>query len=157
MGKTGGMLVTNHVLSGAVIGAAVRSPWLAFPLGFASHLALDAIPHWGRFETHEHFMRVAVADGLTGLAAMGAATAAAGPGERVAVFAGMAGAALPDLNKPGKIFFGHSPFPKAFDEFHGRIQDEAPDRFRSHEVVAGAVFAAGFAGLVLGGRWRRCR
>ena len=155
MGKTGLMLVTNHVLSGAVIGAAARNPWLAFPLGFASHLALDAVPHWGKFDSHEHFMRVAVADGLTGLAAMGAATAAASPRERVAVFAGMAGAALPDLNKPGKVFFGRSPFPKAFDDFHGRIQDEAPDRFRSHEVVAGAIFAAGFAALVFAGRRRR--
>jgi len=151
------MLVTNHVLSGAVIGAAARSPWVAFPLGFASHLVLDAIPHWGRFDSHEHFMRVAVADGLTGLAAMGLATAAARPGERAAVFAGMAGAALPDLNKPSKIFFGCSPFPRRFDAFHGRIQDEAPDRFRSHELVAGAVFATGFAALRLGGGGRRTR
>jgi len=74
------MLVTNHVLSGAVLGAAVRKPWLAFPLGFASHLVLDAVPHWGRFEDPGRFMRVAVADGLTGLAAMGAAAVAARPG-----------------------------------------------------------------------------
>jgi hypothetical protein len=146
------MLVTNHVLSGAVIGAAVRNPWLAFPLGFASHLALDATPHWGKFGNHDFFMRVAKADGLTGLAVMGLATAAAEPGQRVSVLAGMTGAALPDLNKPGKIYLGHSPFPKRFDDFHGRIQDEAPDRFRSHELVAGAVFAAGFAALVLGSR-----
>jgi len=146
------MLVTNHVLSGAVIGAATRKPWLAFPLGFASHFVLDAVPHWGKFASHEHFMRVAVADGLTGLAAMGLATAVASKGQRAAVFAGMAGAALPDLNKPGKVFFGRSPFPAGLDEFHGRIQDEAPDRFRSHEVVAGAAFAAGFAALALGSR-----
>ena len=149
------MLVTNHVLSGAVIGAAVRSPWAAFPLGFASHLALDAFPHWGKFRDHEHFMRVAVADGLTGLAVMAAATAAARPGERAAVLAGMAGAALPDLNKPATVFFGRSPFPRRFDAFHGRIQDESPDRFRSHELVAGASFAAGFAALLLARRRRR--
>lgn len=146
------MLVTNHVLSGAVIGAVVRSPWVAFPLGFASHLALDAIPHWGRFDSHEHFMRVAVADGLTGLAAMGLAAAAGRPGERAAVVAGMTGAALPDLNKPSRIFFGFSPFPRRFDALHSRIQDEAPDRFRSHELVAGAAFAAGFAGVLIGAR-----
>ena len=144
------MLVTNHVLSGAVLGAAVRNPWLAFPLGFASHFALDAFPHWGRWDSHERFMRVAVTDGLTGLAAMGAATAAARPEQRVSVLAGMAGAALPDLNKPSNVFFGRSPFPKRMDAFHGRIQDEAPDRFRSHELVAGAVFVAGFAALVVG-------
>jgi hypothetical protein len=154
MRETGIMLVTNHVLSGALIGAAVRNPWVAFPLGFASHLALDVAPHWGRWRSHEHFMQVAVTDGLAGLAAMGLATVAAPADERVAVVAGMVGAALPDLNKPGAVLFGHSPFPKAFDDFHGRIQDEAPDRFRSHEVVAGAVFAAGFAALAVAGRWR---
>ena len=42
------MLVTNHVLSGAAIGAAVRRPVPAFLLGVASHFALDAAPHWGR-------------------------------------------------------------------------------------------------------------
>ena len=148
------MLVTNHVLSGAIIGAAARSPWIAFPVGFASHLVLDAIPHWGRFDSHDHFMRVAVADGLTGLAVMGAATAATPAADRAAVFAGMAGAAFPDLNKPSNIFFGHSFVPRRFDEFHGRIQDEAPDRFRSHELVAGVAFAAGFAGVLLANRWR---
>jgi hypothetical protein len=151
------MLVTNHVLSGAIIGAAARSPWAAFPLGFASHLVLDSIPHWGRFESHDHFMRVAVADGLTGLAAMGVAAAVTEPGERAAVLAGMAGAAFPDLNKPSKIFFGRSFFPRSFDAFHGRIQDEAPDRFRSHELVAGAVFTAAFAGVVLARRRRSAR
>lgn len=148
------MLVTNHVLSGAVIGAVARRPWLAFPLGVASHFALDAAPHWGRFEDDSKFLRVAVADGLVGLAAMGAATASARPELRAGVVAGMVGAALPDLNKPGDLFFGRSPFPRAVDAFHARIQDESPDRFRSHEVVAGAVFAAGFAVL---GRWAVCR
>jgi len=149
------MLVTNHVLSGAVLGIAARNPWLAFPLGFASHFALDAAPHWGKFNDHDQFMRVAKADGLTGLAVMGLATAAAAPERRAAVLAGMAGAALPDLNKPAKIYLGRSPFPKRFDAFHGRIQDEAPDRFRSHELVAGATFATVFAALALGSRLRR--
>jgi hypothetical protein len=94
-------------------------------------------------------MRVAVADGLTGLAAMGMAAATAAPAQRAAVIAGMVGAALPDINKPSNVFFGFSPFPAGVDDFHGRIQDEAPDRFRSHEVVAGALFAAGFAVLAL--------
>jgi hypothetical protein len=149
MRKTDHMLVTNHVLSGAALGAAVRSPWLAFPLGVASHFALDATPHWGGWESHEKFMRIAVADGLAGLTAMGAATAAARPGQRASVLAGMVGAALPDLNKPANVFLGASPFPAKVDEFHGRIQDEAPGRFRSHELVAGAVFAAGFAAFAL--------
>jgi hypothetical protein len=149
------MLVTNHVLSGALLGAAVRNPWLALPLGVASHFALDATPHWGQWNDDTHFMRVAVIDGLTGLAAMGAAARAAGPGERAAVVAGMVGAALPDLDKPTRVFLGFSPFPAKVDAFHARVQDEAPHRFRSHELTAAALFAVGFAALALRGRERR--
>jgi hypothetical protein len=48
------MLVTNHVLSGAVIGAASRRrPAAAFAVGVLSHFALDAAPHWGAWEQHE--------------------------------------------------------------------------------------------------------
>ena len=47
-------------------------------------------------------MQVAVPDGLTGLAVMGAMTALAPRGSRAAVLAGMAGAALPDLDKPSR-------------------------------------------------------
>ncbi len=157
MRQTDSMLVTNHVLSGAFVGAAVRSPWLAFPLGVVSHFVLDATPHWGDWEDDSKFMRVAVADGLTGLAAMAAATAvtaATAPALRPGVVAGMVGAALPDINKPTDVFFGFSPFPAKVDEFHARVQDEAPDRFRSHELVAGALFAAGFVALALFGARR---
>ncbi|HEY3588249.1 MAG TPA: hypothetical protein VGK85_13905, partial [Myxococcaceae bacterium] len=123
------MLVTNHVLSGAVIGAAARRPASAFALGVISHFALDAAPHWGIWDNRAHFMRVAVRDGLTGLAVFGAMTAIAPPGKRAAVLAGMAGAALPDLDKPAVIYFGRSPFPRQVNEFHSRIQREAPHRF----------------------------
>jgi hypothetical protein len=100
-------------------------------------------------------MRVAVTDGLAGLAVMGVAAAVAGPGQRAGVVAGMVGAALPDLNKPGKVFFGRSPFPRRFDDFHGRIQDEDSSRFRTHEVPIAAGFAGALAALcVLGRRGR---
>jgi hypothetical protein len=135
------MLVTNHVLSGAVIGAAARRPVPAFALGVISHFVLDAVPHWGKWRGHDHFMRVAVVDGLAGLAAMGAMAAIAPDDTRVAVLAGMVGASLPDIGKPSVVFFGRSPFPPWLDEFHGRIQREAPDRF-PHEVAAGVVLLA---------------
>ena len=93
------MLITNHVLSGAVIGAVARRPAAAFTLGVASHFVLDAIPHWGDWgDDKSVFMRVAVRDGLAGLAVMGAFTAVAEPSARLAILAGMAGAALPDLD-----------------------------------------------------------
>ncbi len=42
------MFVTNHVLSGVVIGRLLeRHPVTAFVAGVGSHLALDMVPHWG--------------------------------------------------------------------------------------------------------------
>ncbi len=45
-------------------------------------------------------------------------------GVRPAVAAGIAGACLIDMDKPGRHFVGRSPFPAAVDRFHGRIQNE---------------------------------
>ena len=147
------MLITNHVLSGALIGAVTRRPATAFALGVASHFVLDGIPHWGDWGNDKSlFMRVAVRDGLTGLAVMGTLTAVAPPSARAAVLAGMAGAALPDLDKPAVVFFGRSPFPRAVDRFHSGIQRESRQRFPV-EVAAGTAFVAALA--VLGLRVRR--
>jgi hypothetical protein len=146
------MLVTNHVLSGAVIGAVSRRrPASAFVLGVLSHFALDATPHWGKWTGRPGFMAVAVPDGLAGLAVMGAMTALAPRDARLAVFAGMAGAALPDLDKPSLVFFGRSPFPRAWDSFHMRIQDEAPHRLK-YELAAAALFCAAAVWLLRGSR-----
>src|SRR5579859_6756448 len=100
------MLVTNHVLSGALVGALADDPVAALPLGVASHFVLDAAPHWGSWDTSERFLRVAVADGLVGLGVMATVTALTAPARRVSVLAGMVGAALPDLDKPARLFFG---------------------------------------------------
>jgi hypothetical protein len=146
------MLITNHVLSGAAIGAVARGPAQAFALGVASHFALDAVPHWGDWRDRKHFMHVAVRDGLAGLAVMGTLTAAAPAGRRLTMLAGMAGAALPDMDKPCRIFLGFSPFPRPVDWFHGAIQRESRDR-APVEVAAGVTFTgAALAGLCRGGR-----
>jgi MYXO-CTERM domain-containing protein len=138
------MLVTNHVLSGALIGATVRRPLPAFALGVVSHFALDAVPHWGKFGSISGggMLRVAVPDGLAGLAVIGTFAAIAPRERRLSVLAGMAGAALPDIDKPSRLFFNRSPFPRAVDAFHSAIQDEAPDRAH-YELAAGAVLAVG--------------
>ena len=141
------MLVTNHVLSGAAIGAATRRPVTAFALGVVSHFVLDASPHWGKWEGRPTFMEVAVPDGLAGLAVMGAMTALAPREARVAVLAGMVGAALPDIDKPSNVFFGRSPFPRLVDRFHLAIQDEAPHRLK-YEAAAAAAFCATAVGLL---------
>ena len=147
------MLITNHVLSGAIIGAVTGRPVVAFTAGVASHFALDAVPHYGDWgKDMDAFLRVAVRDGLTGLAVMGAITALAPPSARVAVVAGMAGAALPDLDKPAIQFFGRSPFPRQVDRFHARIQHESRQRLPL-EITVGAGFAATLAVLA----WRAHR
>jgi hypothetical protein len=136
------LLVTNHVLSGALIGATVRKPALAFALGVASHFALDAVPHWGDWDDGADFLRIAVPDGLAGLAVMGTIAAVAAPERRLAVLAGMAGAATPDLDKPAKLWFGRSPWPGAVNRFHSAIQNEARDRFRREMLTMGAFAVA---------------
>jgi hypothetical protein len=48
------MTAINHAVTGAVIGLAVHSPWLAVPAAFLSHFVLDAVPHYDPpGKTHE--------------------------------------------------------------------------------------------------------
>jgi hypothetical protein len=141
------VLLTNHVLSGALIGARARGPGQAFAAGVASHFVLDAIPHWGDWGSKRRFLRVAVADGLVSLAVAGALAVAAPPGRRAAVLAGMAGAALPDADKPAKLWFGWSPFPRTFDRFHNGIQREAWRRGYVEVLAAGALAPAALIAL----------
>jgi hypothetical protein len=64
------------------------------------------------------------------------------PDRRLAVVAGMTGAALPDLDKPTNLWFGWSPFPGPVDRYHSRIQHEAPRRAHL-ELAAAGIFAVG--------------
>lgn len=129
------VLVSNHVLSGALVGLAAPGPVSAFTAGVASHLALDAVPHWGGPPIAD-VMPIAVTDGLTGLSLI-AAIAAKTPRTRLLnVLAGIAGACVLDLDKPSIVFFGRSPFPPAIDDFHGRIQRESENRMPQEITVA---------------------
>jgi hypothetical protein len=141
------MLVTNHVLSGALIGYALPHPVASFVVGVVSHLALDAVPHWGVRRPIQQMMHVAVPDGLVGLAAMAAVTLSAEPRDRARVLAGMAGAAFLDLDKPSTVFFGFSPFPRAVDALHEAVQRESPRRM-PQEILVGLAGAAAVATVV---------
>lgn len=127
------MLITNHVLSGALIGAGAPGPGTAFVAGLASHFVLDTIPHWGDEAT---FLKVAVVDGLVGLGVMTAIGVGTPRERRARVVAGMLGACLPDADKPSELFFGRSPFPVRVDDWHKRIQRESPRRLAQEAVVA---------------------
>ena len=145
------MFITNHVLSGAVLGLATpRRPLLVALTAAGSHYALDSVPHWGTADKRK-FRRAAVVDGLCGLATMTGVMRVAPKGTRVAVLAGMLGAAFPDSDKPAEMFFHRSPFPFRVDQFHSAIQHESGRGIRT-EVRAAAVMAA--AVVVMSGAQR---
>ncbi len=140
------MFVTNHVLSGALIGQLLpEHPAIACLAGLASHLVLDSLPHWGCDTTspegRERFLRVARWDGLLGLGAIAASVAAADRRARIATISAVAGAVVLDLDKPFAHFLGIAPFPRIVQKFHGRIQNESPEGL-SKEFVWGAGFLA---------------
>jgi hypothetical protein len=147
-----GVFVTNHVLSGVIIGQVLRRrPVTAFVVGVGSHLLLDACPHWScnteSPEGVERFLTAAKRDGLLGLGAMAVSAVAAGRGTRTATVAAMTGAVLLDLDKPIFHFTGQKAFPELVNRIHKKVQNETPDGFRN-ELGYGAVFAALGAALV---------
>jgi hypothetical protein len=137
------VLFTTHLLAGALIGHSVRVVPTAFAAGVASHVAMDVLPHWGRWDDDE-MLRVARVDGLTALAVAGLALRGAPVGRRARVAAGIAGAGLLDLDKPARHFFGRSPFPRAVDETHARIQSGE----RRHRWWVDAAATVGLAVLL---------
>jgi hypothetical protein len=144
------MFVTTHVLVGAVVGARTRKPLTAYCLGVLSHFVLDAVPHWGLDGNRETFMRVAVRDGLGGLAALVAAGALSPAGLRRSVLAGAIGAATPDLDKPFEEVTGRRLWPPPVKWFHGIIQRESPERMRQElaTLAGAALFGAGYLALL---------
>jgi hypothetical protein len=155
------MFVTNHVLAGASIGTALTGrPVTAFVVGVASHLAMDACPHWGLDPAapgfDEEFLRAARIDGCTGLVAMATAAAATGRASRPAVLAAMVGAALPDLDKPVRLWLHREAFPHWFQHFHGWLQWESPRRLPVEAAVGVALAglaAASTRRTAATGRW----
>lgn len=142
------MFITNHALAGAAVGLEARRPVTAFAAGFVSHIVMDVVLHWGDERTWDEFVRVARVDGTVGLAVCAAALIATPRRARPAVAAGIAGACLMDMDKPGRHFFGRSPFPEAFDRFHSLIQNESPVG-KWVEAATGAALAGGLVARLL--------
>jgi hypothetical protein len=148
------VFITNHVLSGAIIGlAAPRRPVKVAIAAVGSHFVLDTVPHWGT-DDKARFRRIAIVDGLCGLATMAGVMRFAPKGTRVAVLAGMLGAAFPDSDKPAEMFFHRSPFPVAVDQFHSAIQRESARGVRT-ELRAAVLMGTAVAVLRLGVRRQR--
>jgi hypothetical protein len=152
------MFVTNHVLSGVVIGRLLeRRPLAAFVVGVGSHLALDMVPHWGcemgTADGKELFLRYAKRDGLLGLLVMACAARAVGPRARNATIAAMVGAVLLDADKPMIYYFRRNPFPRAVRRIHTRAQNESPEGL-PNEIVFGLACAVADAILAVSSRRR---
>jgi hypothetical protein len=144
------VFITNHALAGAAIGLLARRPVVAFAGGLASHIAMDMVLHWGDERLDwDGFVEVAKVDGVVGLAVCAGLLAAAPPRARPAVAAGIAGACVIDMDKPGRHFFGRSPFPRGLDRFHARIQWQRPAGW-----IIEAGMAAGLVALLVSSRHR---
>ncbi len=152
------MFVTNHVLSGVVIGRLLeRHPVSAFVVGLGSHLVQDMVPHWGceltTADGRQLFLRYAKRDGLLGLFAVACAAGAVDRRARVATLAAIAGAVLLDADKPMIHFWGRNPFPRTVRRIHARVQNESPQGM-PNEIAFGLSFAIADAVIVGQGRRR---
>jgi hypothetical protein len=137
------MFATTHVVTGAVIGRLVKRPAAAFGLGILSHLALDALPHWGMDITvpgaRRRFLAIAVTDGLTLSAVLAVLVRRGRPTAEVT---GALGALLLDMDKPTKELGVEQLWPDWLHHAHIDIQVwEAPHRWPIDATVALASLA----------------
>ncbi len=106
-----------------VIAQAVGNPVAVAPLAFASHLVLDAFPHFG-FKgasfTDKRWLALATVDCLVG-SAVTLAVVWQRPEQAAALLTGVFFAVLPDLLFLSAIFLKR-PINNAFTLFHTRIQ-----------------------------------
>lgn len=136
------MLATAHVASAALTQHLCRTPMQGLAAGVASHLVLDAVPHWGA-TSEANYERTAVVDGLIALVASAALIAAAPPHRRLILASTIAGAVLPDLDKPVRFFTGRDTFPRPLRRFLSVIQTESPTYVLSDLTMIAAGMAAG--------------
>jgi hypothetical protein len=132
------VLATTHVLTGALIGRVVRRPGRAATLGLVSHVALDALPHWGMWPGTPHirskFLAVAAIDGLTLSAALAVMVRRGRPPAEIA---GALGALVLDLDKPAALLGVRQLWPDPIQAVHLGVQlHEQPQRWRIDVTVA---------------------
>jgi hypothetical protein len=133
------VLATTHVLTGGVIGRWVRRPAAAAAIGVVSHLALDALPHWGMDMTppgaHRRFLGVAVVDGVALSACLAWIVRDYGVGPELA---GALGALALDFDKPAAELGIPQLWPDWLHHAHIDIQTgERPWRWPIDLTVAG--------------------
>lgn len=138
------MLITNHVISGALIGMSAKSDRQAAIAGLVSHLVLDSIPHYGTARLNaEEYGLLTKTDGIVGVAAIVAllhhTPAPLRKRTGIAIFC----ACLPDTDKPLTYFFGarRKWHPGIFRKIHYSVQHEHPYLWVELLVTAGFLSA----------------
>lgn len=142
------MTATNHGLAGALIGLAVTQPAIALPLAFASHFALDSVPHFGiQFYESEKkkklFHRYLLVDALL-LSILIISLYLAGAGWLV--FACLFLAGCPDFVQAYKYIFqpkfrAHPTQEHWFTRFHKNIQKSETEKGIFIEAPLAVVFS----------------
>jgi hypothetical protein len=119
----GDMLLTNHTLTGLVLSRATNNPWILAPAAFASHLALDSLPHFGvpqwPFKSRP-WMRLATTDNLIALSFF-IGFLIYQPDRWLQTTVGVFFATLPDLLFLPDVFL-NKPVKNAFTRFHSHVQ-----------------------------------
>lgn len=90
------MLETPHVALGVAIASKFPNPWIAIPLSFISHFALDKVPHW-----NPHLYTETQKDGHPSVKST--CTAVIDIGAAFILGSGFAYMALPDTRKAALI------------------------------------------------------
>lgn len=143
------MFLTVHTLAGVLLGRRGRVPTPALvPVGVVSHLALDAVPHFGAAGvglTTPRGRAVAAVDCTLALAVGGAAVRADRP-RRERTVAAILGATLPDLLYIPQHLLGIAR-PRWFFALHRRVQWA--------EFPTGLVIEVAFAGAFVRALARR--
>jgi hypothetical protein len=148
------VLATTHVLTGALIGRVVERPGRAAALGVVSHIALDALPHWGMYRSTPHFrgkfLAVAAADGLTLSGVLAVMVRQRRPAAEIA---GALGALALDLDKPLALLGVRQLWPDWVHAVHVGVQrHERPWRWRIDLSVAAASALTLWASTTCQGR-----
>jgi hypothetical protein len=132
------VLATAHVLTGALIGRVVGRPVPAAAIGVVSHVALDAMPHWGMWPGTPHmrgkFLTVAAIDGMTLSAVLALMIRRRRPAAEIA---GALGALVLDMDKPTALLGVGQLWPDRVHAVHLGVQrHEQPQRWRIDVSVA---------------------
>lgn len=117
------MLLTNHTLTGLALSEAIDNPFELAPAAFASHLAIDALPHFdvpGWVFKSPQWLAMATVDNLVALSIF-VGFLIARPERWPQTVVGVFFACLPDLLFLPEIFFGKR-IDKTFRRFHSWIQ-----------------------------------